>query len=96
LQFPAEYLVAGALFALPIYLYLPFVYALYRAKQEASVLRVNVLGIVVILALSVAWLPTLGMLGGVIASAGAQWTMLAAYLWRSKVLKGRYALSQLP
>jgi O-antigen/teichoic acid export membrane protein len=96
LQFPAEYLLTGALFALPIYLYLPFVYALYRAKREASVLRVNMLGIAVNLALSVVWLPTLGMLGGVIASATAQWTMLAAYLWRSRLLKGRYALSHLP
>jgi O-antigen/teichoic acid export membrane protein len=95
-EFSPWYLIVGGLFAVPVYLYLPFVYTLYRANEEETVLHLNVLGIAISFALSLALLPTLGMLGGVIASATAQWAMLAAYLWRSRPRMGRSALSQLP
>jgi O-antigen/teichoic acid export membrane protein len=83
-HFPFAYFVTGALFVLPIYFYLPFIYALYRVDQQTTVLRINLLGVLAGGILALALVPSLGMLGGVAASAAAQWLMLVAYLAQAR------------
>jgi O-antigen/teichoic acid export membrane protein len=73
-------LALGGLGALPAFAYLPLVYALYRDGCTRAVLAVNGLGVAAALLLSLALLPSLGLDGGLAASAAAQWLMLAAYL----------------
>jgi O-antigen/teichoic acid export membrane protein len=84
------YMVAGAFFVAPIYLYLPIIYGLYRAEAQASVLQVNLLGIAANLLLNLTLLPRLGMLGTLLAAAAAQWLMLLSYLWLWRRLMSRH------
>ncbi len=97
LTFAPAYFVFGGLLALPVFAYLPLVYALYKLNRQTWVLVINLLGIGASLALSLALLPRYGMLGAVAASAVAQWAMLLAYgaawLARGDVLR---AVPELP
>jgi len=89
--FSPYFLLAGGLFVLPIYGYLPIIYALYKATQEMTVLKINILGAGLNFLLNLLLLPQVGMLGAVVASAVAQWVMLGAYLLQNRSLKGHYA-----
>ena len=80
LNFAPAYLLAGALLALPIYFYVPVVYALFKANRQNVVVAVTILGIVVNLLLNLWWLPKQGMLGAALAAAASQWVMGAVYL----------------
>ena len=85
LEFPPVFLLAGALLALPVYFYIPVVYALFKADRQRVVVGVTVLGIAVSVLFNLWWLPALGMLGAALAAAVAQWVMGAVYLllgWR--------------
>ncbi|MGH2520939.1 MAG: lipopolysaccharide biosynthesis protein [Anaerolineales bacterium] len=84
---PATFLLWGALFILPIYFYLPIIYALFKAGQPGMVIAFNFAGMAAGLLLNVWLLPRLGMLGGVVASAAVQWLLLLAYAVRSRVLR---------
>jgi Na+-driven multidrug efflux pump len=78
-------LLAGALLALPVYFYMPVIYALFKANRQSVVVTVTVLGIGVNLALNLWWLPGLGMLGAALAAAASQWVLGVVYLalgWR--------------
>jgi len=86
------FLVAGGLFVLPIYFYLPIIYALYKADQQLTVLKINIIGAGLNFGLNLLLLPSIGMIGAVIASAISQWVMLAAYLMQHKGLRDGYAV----
>jgi O-antigen/teichoic acid export membrane protein len=72
--------VAGGLLVFPIYVYLPRLYALYKANRPARVLLFNLLGGGISLLLSLWLVPGLGLTGAVLAAAAAQWFALLAYL----------------
>jgi O-antigen/teichoic acid export membrane protein len=80
LDFSAAYLLVGALLALPVYFYVPVVYALFKANRQRVVVGITIFGIVVSLLLNWWWLPGLGMLGAALAAAASQWAMGAVYL----------------
>jgi len=80
LQFAPVFLLAGALLALPVYFYIPVVYALFKANRQRVVVGVTVLGLVVSVLFNAWWLPSQGMLGAAWAAAVAQWVMGAVYL----------------
>jgi O-antigen/teichoic acid export membrane protein len=80
LDFSPAFLVAGALLALPVYFYIPVVYALFKANRQRVVVGVTVFGILVSLLFNLWWLPALGMLGAALAAAMSQWAMGAVYL----------------
>ena len=87
LEFAPVFLLAGALLALPVYFYIPVVYALFKANRQRVVVGVTVLGLAVSVLLNGWWLPVLGMLGAALAAAVAQWVMGAVYLilgWRMR------------
>jgi O-antigen/teichoic acid export membrane protein len=90
-QLSPYFMLWGGLFVLPIYFYLPIIYALYKADRQMGVLKINIVGTVLNFALNILLLPRIGMIGAVVASAIAQWVMLAAYLGQNKGLRGSYA-----
>lgn len=72
--------ISGALMVLPIFVYTPLIYFLYGRNRQNQVVWVNIPGILVNLGLNVLLIPSLKMTGAMIASASAQWMMLALYL----------------
>ena len=90
-QLSPYFMLWGGLFVLPIYFYLPIIYALYKADRQMGVLKINIVGTVLNFVLNMLLLPRIGMIGAVVASAIAQWVMLAAYLGQNKGLRGSYA-----
>ncbi|MCA9940598.1 MAG: hypothetical protein KC418_18295 [Anaerolineales bacterium] len=78
-QLPLLMLLLGGLFILPIYAYLPAIYALYKNNRQTAVVSVNVLGIAANFGLNMLLLPRVGMVGAIAASAAAQWLMLVVY-----------------
>jgi hypothetical protein len=97
IDLPPVFLLVGGLLVLPVFGYLPSIYALFRVNRQTAVLAINGLGILVSFGISLALLPRLGMLGAVVAGATAQWTMLVAYAALGRELKGapRGAVSEL-
>ncbi len=90
IDFGPAYLLAGALLALPVYFYMPVIYALFKANRQAVVVVVTVFGILLNLLLNLWWLPALGMLGAALAAAASQWALGAVYLvlgWRLRELR---------
>lgn len=96
LDFAPVYLLAGALLALPLYFYLPVVYALFKANRQSAVVAVNVFGVVLNLLLNLWWLPALGMLGAAWAAAATQWAMGVVYLVLGWSLRERSDAVSLP
>lgn len=94
LDFAPPFLLAGALFVLPIYFYLPSIYALFRVDKALWVVAANGVGIGLNLALNAWWLPVWGALGAAWASAATQWGLLMIYLlWSRRAGRERHALS---
>ena len=99
LHFAPSFFAAGALFVLPIYFYLPLIYALFKLDRALWVVAANGLGVVLNLALNAWWLPQLGALGAAWASAATQWALLLFYLAWSRQLSrvtDELPLSDLP
>ena len=86
LQWPI--FVAGALTVPPIFAYLPLIYLLYKHGREKHVMVVNFAGAAVNLALTLCLLPSLGMLGALVAAAGAQWLMMFWYFASARRMAG--------
>lgn len=80
LEFSPLFMLAGALFVLPIYGYLPLIYRLYKNDGQALVLWVNLAGAGANLLLNLILLPVLGITAAILASALVQWGMLGIYL----------------
>ena len=86
LDFPLPYFIAGALFVVPVYLYIPIIYALFKADKALWVAGANWLGAGLSLALTLWWLPAQGALGAAWASATTQWALLLFYLaWGRRI-----------
>ncbi len=85
-HFPLAMWISGGLLVLPVYAYLPVVYALYKANRAMTVLWINLGGSAISLLAGAGLLPLLGMTGAAMAAALAQWAMLALYLWLARRL----------
>jgi len=83
----------GGFAALPIFFYLPMIYALYKVGAQSVVVTINLIGVGVSFALSVALLPRVGLAGAVGAAAVAQCCMAAAYSLRSRSLRAGYGIA---
>ncbi len=83
---PLPLLITGGLFALPIFFYLPIIYALYKGNRQNQVLAANVLGIAINLGLNLLLVPRIGVLGAMTGSAIAQILMLILYLFYARTL----------
>ncbi len=79
MEFPFSFYLFGGLFVLPIYFYLPTIYALYKTNQQNKVLGVNLAGSVLTLILNFLLLPRLGMIGAVISVALVRWLVWFTY-----------------
>ncbi|MCB9232648.1 MAG: polysaccharide biosynthesis C-terminal domain-containing protein [Bacteroidia bacterium] len=77
-------LIAGTLFVIPVFAYLPLIYALYKRRETGKVMWVNGIGIGVNLILNLVLLPFWGILGALAASAFAQWMILGLTWWFEK------------
>ncbi len=77
---PAGMYAWGALYVLPIYFYLPAIYALYKAEQQNTVIKINFLGVGLNFALSMLLLPRVGMEGALISAALVSWLAFFIYL----------------
>ena len=84
---PPGALVLGGMASLPVFFYLPMIYALYKIGAQSAVVKINLIGVGVSFALSVALLPQVGLAGALGAAAAAQCCMAAAYAMRSRSLR---------
>jgi O-antigen/teichoic acid export membrane protein len=80
IHLPTGMYVWGALYVLPIYFYLPTIYALYKAEQQNTVITINFLGVGLNFALNLILLPRIGMEGAVISAALVSWLAFLIYL----------------
>ncbi|MBE2197664.1 MAG: hypothetical protein IAE79_03570 [Anaerolinea sp.] len=83
---PSTFFWLGGLAVLPIFYYLPIIYALYKAEKQTTVLLVNLLGIVSALLLNLTLLPRLGLIGAIGAMALIKWLALLIYDWQGRRL----------
>ncbi|HEY4689763.1 MAG TPA: hypothetical protein VIK33_10655 [Anaerolineae bacterium] len=90
---PLTFMLAGGALALPVYFYLPIIYALYKSGSQFTVVKLNLIGIAVNFAGSLLLLPRVGMIGAVIAGALAQWVMFAGYLLQSRSIRETHAVA---
>lgn len=79
MEFSISFYILGGLLVLPLYFYLPKIYALYKDNRQNIVLIVNITGSIVTLVLNFILLPQLGMIGAVISIAVVRWIVLFAY-----------------
>jgi O-antigen/teichoic acid export membrane protein len=96
IELTPSYLLLGGLFALPVYFYLPTIYALYKADRQQSVLWVNLSGAALNLLLNLLFIPRMGALGALLATTLVQWFMLAAYLYLQGRRREQHLASMLP
>lgn len=87
IDMPLLFYVFGGLYVLPMYYYLPLIYALYKADQQSTVLAVSSAGIVLKLAANLLLLPRLGLPGAIVSVAVIQWLILVLYAWRAHRLR---------
>ncbi len=75
-----EWFLLGGLLVLPVFVYLPRMYQLFRAGRERAVVIINLTGGMINLVVSLILLQTLGAIGALIGSVVAQWLTLAMIL----------------
>ncbi len=86
-ELPLPMLISGGLFVIPIYFYLPTIYALYKTNVQWQVIVVNLVGLGMNFLLNLWLVPRVGSLGAMIGSAAAQWAMWLVYLWLSRGIR---------
>ncbi|MCL4263296.1 MAG: polysaccharide biosynthesis C-terminal domain-containing protein [Anaerolineae bacterium] len=86
-ELPSAMFLLGGLFVIPIYFYLPVIYALYKTNRQWQVIWVNLFGLGVNLGLNLLLVPRLGMVGAMMGSAVAQWGMWLIYGWLSRNIR---------
>ncbi len=79
-QYPLDwtYFLLGGLLVLPIYVYSPLIYWLYK-KNELWVLVINLLSFGINLLLNIWWIPIWGLKGALLSSMLIQWFLLGVY-----------------
>lgn len=87
LLLPASFYVLGAFSVLPIFYFLPTIYALYKAERQHLVLAVNLCGLTAKLALNILLLPRLGSLGAILSATLVHWGVLCIYLFLGRKLR---------
>lgn len=83
LSFDANFIWLGMIYVLPIFLYLPVIYLLYKSGKEKVVLFSNLFGIVLNILLNILWLPTLGMKGALLSAAVVQLSVALIYFFNT-------------
>lgn len=83
LSFDANFIWLGMIYVLPIFLYLPVIYLLYKSGKEKVVLFSNLFGIVLNILLNILWLPTLGMKGALLSAALVQLSVALIYFFNT-------------
>ncbi len=83
LSFDANFIWLGMIYVLPIFLYLPVIYLLYKSGKEKVVLFSNLFGIVLNILLNLLWLPTLGMKGALLSAAVVQLSVALIYFFNT-------------
>lgn len=78
------YWLVGALYVLPIYFYVPFVYALYKGNRQKIVVQVSLIGALLNVLLNIWLIPAWGMLGALLATAIVQWLSLFVYVYTAR------------
>lgn len=91
LPLPALFYILGALYVLPIYYYLPTIYALYKAERQGAVLAVNLCGLAANLALNSVLLPRVGLVGAILSATVVRWGVFSFYLVLGRTLRSRHA-----
>jgi hypothetical protein len=76
---PLSFFVIGGLATMPIFYFLPIIYALYKAEKQTAVLKVNLISIFVALLLNILFLPLWGLVGTIISMAVVKWLVLLIY-----------------
>ena len=74
-----QYYLYGYLFALPIFMYLPKVYTLYKLQKEKKVMYYNFISALINAILTVLLLPNMGIKGALLATALSQWILVLLY-----------------
>ena len=85
IHLPAPFFLLGALANLPIFYFVPMVYALYKAEKQMVVLKVNLLSIFLTLLLNIIFLPLWGLIGTVLTMVIIKWLVLLIYAQQSKI-----------
>jgi len=83
LQYADAFWVMSGLFTLPIFGYLPIIHRLYGKNVQNFVLWVNIAGAIGNGILNLIFIPPMGILGALTASAICQWGMLVVYIIRN-------------
>ena len=83
LSFDANFIWLGMIYVLPIFLYLPVIYLLYKSGKEHVVLFLNLFGIVLNILLNMIWLPSLGMKGALLSAAVVQLSVALIYFFNT-------------
>lgn len=78
-------LIAGFLFVLPMYVYLPYVHALLKEHKSMTVLRLSLMGAMINLIGNILFIPSFEITGAVLSAALTQWILLGAYILEAKI-----------
>jgi O-antigen/teichoic acid export membrane protein len=84
-ELTADFFIIGGFLVLPTFANLPMVYKLIGLKKERSVLYINLLGALINFICSYLMVPKLGIIGALIGSMIAKWTILFGYMLMLKV-----------
>lgn len=88
LEIASIYLIGGAFFAFPIFIYSPIIYLFYRIGKEKQVMVVNYLGAAFNLIFTTILIFYVNAYSAIIASAIAQWLIAFWYLYkRQSIMK---------
>lgn len=90
---PPGAFVMGGIAALPVFFYLPIVYALYKVGAQSVVVKINLIGIGVSFVLSAALLPRAGLTGAAAAAAAGQCCMGIVYSMQGRSLRADHAIA---
>lgn len=77
-------LAAGAVYAFPVFGYLPLVYGLYRGDREREVVVVSFVGALVNLVLTIVLVRPFGLVGALAGAAVSQWLIWVWYLVKTR------------
>lgn len=79
IDLPFTYFIWGALYVLPVYFFLPFIYAMFKAEKQSLVIGVNLSGVALNVVFDLILLPQMGSEGAILAAAAVKWLVLITY-----------------
>ncbi|MDX1436366.1 MAG: polysaccharide biosynthesis C-terminal domain-containing protein [Anaerolineales bacterium] len=81
-EIPVAFFVIASILILPTYAFLPIIYGLYKIERQVTVLKINFFSAGLTVILTVLLLPTVGLIGALIASAVTRWIALGLYRYQ--------------